>query len=227
MASGECAQKGTLPSVSTLPERFNETAKAPCHEAFAPTGVPPQVSIVPLRIDASMPFASSMSNANSFQSLLVKLVEAVRIFGTGAGYYVVYDAYGAGDEVQALRLLMLTIAIGMCATCAVEGLFLSSATAAEKGYDGGNDKVSPYQLQNSMWFVAATVVGVGWFFFDATARGAFLNYTVLISLFFTLSACNHAFQAIRHQNLTWQNLNRPVLQALMLGAGLPIILANF
>ncbi len=160
---------------------------------------------------------------NSMGSLLVKAVEATRIFGTAIGFYFVYDAYGVNDFTEALMRLVLTLGIGLCGTCAVESLFLSKATAKEKGYDQGDDSVNPYQTQNAMWFVAGTFMAVFVYLVYPNSNPAGVTYLLLIVIFFGLSAVNHAYQAISHGNLTWQNLNRPFLFAGLIAASIPVL----
>ena len=73
--------------------------------------------------------------------------------------------------------------------------------------------------------MAATVASVVVFAGYPTSRPASVTYLVLVTLFFGLSALNHAYQAIRHGNLTWQNLNRPFLFAALVAATVPILLS--
>ena len=166
-------------------------------------------------------------DTNSLGSLLTKAVEGVRIFGTGIGYYLVYDSYGVDDYTGALMRLMLTLGIGLCGTCAIESLLLSKATAKEKGYDLGEGRVSPYQIQNGMWFVSGTFMAGFVYLVYPTSKPAAATYVLLVLIFFGLSAINHAYQAIRHSNLTWQNLNRPFLFAALIAASVPVVAAVF
>jgi len=167
-----------------------------------------------------------MSDPNTVRQGLVRLVEAIRIVGTAVGFYLAYAAWGEPSSPESIRILALTLAIPMCGTCAVEGLFMARATAREKGYDSADGAViNPHQVQNTMWFLAATMVGLAWGMFFPAATQAFLLYVVLISAFFLLSAINHARQAIRYGNRTWQNLDRPFLTAAMIGGGMPIIVS--
>ena len=108
----------------------------------------------------------------------------------------------------------------------MEGLFLGRATAREKGYDSvGDATIDPYQIQNALWFLAVSVCGAIWGVWFPAATQAFLLYVVTVFAFFLLSAVNHAVQAVRHGNQTWQNLDRPFLAAAMIGGGLPIIVS--
>ena len=168
-----------------------------------------------------------MRDSNGVLRALVKLVEAVRILGTAVGFVLAYDAWGEPASVEPIRMLALTLAIPMCGTCALEGLFLTRATAREKGYaSAGDDSINPYQIQNTMWFLSAALVGLAWVLFVPEATQAFVLYVLLILGFFLLSAINHAWQAIAHGNRTWQNLDRPFLAAAMIGGSLPIILTS-
>lgn len=167
-----------------------------------------------------------MKDLANVKSNLVRLVEFIRIFGTALGFYLAYVALGVPSSPTSIRILALTFAIAMCGTLAFEGTFLAKATAREKGYDQLNSAmIDPYQLQNTMWFLAATVVGVAWAAWFPDAAEAFLLYVVLICSFFVLSALNHAWQAIEHGNRTWQNLSRPFLSLAMVVGSVPIIMS--
>ena len=166
-----------------------------------------------------------MIHASKERPVLVKVVEGVRILGTGAGFCLAYGAWNP-EAPDTIRILALTFAIAMCGTCAFEGIFLSRATALEKGYaSSGYGRINPYHIQNTMWFVAATIVGIAWGLGYPDATQGFLVYVALVSIFFLLSASNHACQAVRHENRTWQNLNRPFLTLAMVGGGVPIMVS--
>lgn len=167
-----------------------------------------------------------MSEPTTVESTLVKLVEFVRILGAALGFYLAYAALDAPSSPTAIRILALTFAIAMCGTLAFEGMFLATATAREKGYNRvGNTIIDPYQLQNTMWFLAATIVGVVWSVWFPHATMAFLLYAVFIGCFFVLSALNHAWQAIAHGNKTWQNISRPLLSLALVAGSVPIIMS--
>lgn len=59
--------------------------------------------------------------------MLVKLVEAVRIVGTGIGFFLAYRSNTDPLSGEAIRILAGTMAFVMCGTCAFEGLFLARA----------------------------------------------------------------------------------------------------
>jgi len=168
---------------------------------------------------------AGMEESVNVKSRLVKFVELVRILGVALGFYLSYAARDVPTSPASIRLLALTIAIAMCGTLSLEGIFLAKAAAREKGYDQVNDlMVDPYQLQNTMWFVAASVTGIAWTAWFPDATEAFLLYVVLICCFFVLSAMNHAWQAIVHGNKTWQNLSRPFLSLAMVVGSVPLII---
>ena len=167
-----------------------------------------------------------MRDATKVKSNLVKLVELIRTFGTALGFHLAYGALEVPPSPASIKILTLTFAIAMCGTLAFEGIFLAKAAAREKGYDQvSSAMIDPYQLQNTMWFLAATIAGVVWAAWFPDAIEAFLLYVVLICGFFALSALNHAWQAIGHGNRTWQNLSRPFLSLAMVGGSVPIIMA--
>ena len=159
-------------------------------------------------------------------SFSVKVVESVRMMGSTAGFALAYRAMDTPLSSNAIRILALTYAIALCGTCAFEGLFMAQSTALEKGYaKSAQDDRNPYQRQNTMWFLAATIVGVSWASRSTEASGALLLYVVLVGVFFVLSAANHTWEAIVHGNRTWQNLNRPFLSLALVTASLPIVMA--
>ena len=81
-------------------------------------------------------------NSTQTGSQGVKLIEAIRILGTAAGFYWVYDQQALGREIEALRFLVLTLALALCATCAAEGIFFSESSAREKGYRAEGDALT-------------------------------------------------------------------------------------
>ena len=156
-------------------------------------------------------------------SLIIRAIEMIRIATMMAGFYWIYDRQALGLEVEALRFLVLTLALSLCGTCALEGVFFSESSAREKGYRVEGERKSPYQVQNLAWFLAATATGVWLFEVDSQDPAALLGYAVFVLLFFGLSALNHGYQAIRFGNLTWQNVNRPVLFGVLIVAAVPVI----
>lgn len=167
-----------------------------------------------------------MKDLANVKSSLVKLVEVIRILGVVLGFFLAYAALGAQSSPISIRVLALTFAIAMCGTLAVEGIFLAKAAAREKGFDQvGSAMIDPYQRQNTMWFLAATLAGVAWAVWFPDAIEAFLLYVVLICSFFVLSALNHAWQAIEHGNRTWQNISRPFLSLALVAGSVPIVMS--
>ena len=59
--------------------------------------------------------------------MLVKLVEAIRIVGTGIGFFLAYQSNTDPLSGEAIRILAGTMAFVMFGTCAFEGLFLARA----------------------------------------------------------------------------------------------------
>ena len=166
-----------------------------------------------------------MNRGSIRQSTGVKIVEGVRILLAAVGFGWAYAVWNP-EAPSAIRILALTLAVAMCGTCAFEGLFLADSTAREKGYGSSTDgHVDPYHVQNTMWFLAATIVGVIWTIARPEAVQGYVVYVLLISLFLVFSAANHAWQAVKHGNRTWQNLNRPFLTLAMLGGGAPIVVS--
>ena len=115
---------------------------------------------------------------------MIKWVEATRIIATGVGFYWIYDQHSLENTLEAMRWLVMTLALALCGTCAAEGLFFSEASALEKGYRKEGDSANPYQLQNLSWFIAATVTGVWIFFAYGQQTAALVTYAVFMLLYF-------------------------------------------
>ena len=81
-------------------------------------------------------------------SLIIRAIEMIRIATMMAGFYWIYDRQALGLEIEALRFLVLTLALSLCGTCALEGVFFSESSAREKGYRVEGERKSPYQIQN-------------------------------------------------------------------------------
>ena len=78
-------------------------------------------------------------------------------------------------------------------------------SAKEKGY-GAN---SAYQIQTALFFLSISLMSVWLYIVDwGVWADVTLLFTFLLSM--TLSAANHAYQAVAHHNLTWNNLIRPL-----------------
>ena len=163
-----------------------------------------------------------MGNVTNKSVCVSNCIECLRIGGVAVGFYFAYDALSADDGIKAIRLLTLTIGL-LCGTSAFEGLFLAKASACAKGYDSDSSITNPYQKQNTLWFVASTVMSFIVFICYPDSATANVTYLLFINIFLGLSAINHSFEAVCHGNLTWQNLNRPFLFIVLIVATIPII----
>jgi hypothetical protein len=158
---------------------------------------------------------------------IAKCIEWLRIGGVIGGvicgFYFVYNAHSDGDVIQAARPLTLVLGIALCGTCAIEGIFFAKASALEKGFDSASAHSSQYQRQSALWFVTGTIVSVIVFVWYPETSAASLIYLLFVSIFLGLSAINHAYKAVCHRNVTWQNLNRPFLFIALIAATVPVI----
>lgn len=147
------------------------------------------------------------------QTLTVAM-EILRPAGIGV---VIFSAYYCGhDAVTRFHYLGPSIVLLMCGTVAFEGLFLGEVAAAKIGYAPNR----AYQIQSAL-ANAALALTAGLVYVLGWGQHAEAAIVTAMLLFFTLSAGNHAYTALRGGNLKPVNLLRPVLALLLLGLLVP------
>ena len=154
--------------------------------------------------------------------MLIQLLDIFRIVLVAIAFYVGYDkGYGdTYDPVPQLHFMIPVVIFAIAGISGIEGLFFGNRAALAKGYETGSN----YQKQSAFALLSYTFGSLVVYFAN---WGILAELTVLFIFlfFFTLSAGNHAIEAIRHKNYKWQNINRPFLLILLLaGFVYPVIM---
>jgi hypothetical protein len=144
------------------------------------------------------------------------LLELLRFAGVIAGFAFALQ-FGQTPQAQ-LHILMPWIVISIAGLTGIESVFFGRAASEVSGY-----APSAYQRQSGLNNLALAIVAaitfiLGW---GTHAEVAVLS-ALLIFLF--LSACNHAWSAIREGNLNRRNLMRPAMTVVIIAVILPFIL---
>lgn len=150
-------------------------------------------------------------------------MEFVRIAGVGLAFYLGYAA-GYAEEVYnpsaQLHVMIPLCILFIAGFSSVEGIFFGRQAAEAKGYEQGSN----YQLQSAFALLAVTLTSIMVWWLDWGIRAELTIFTVFI-LFFTLSAVNHGWQAVKHHNYKFANINRPFLVLLLMSGFIyPIIM---
>ena len=143
-------------------------------------------------------------------------LEIARWIGVVLGFQLAFFK-GANPQEQ-LHILTPWIVISLAGLTGIESLFFGEAASEITGY-----APSAYQRQSGMnnLAVAITAWMVFLFKWGTYAETAVIS-TLLIFLF--LSACNHAWSAVKEQNYHIKNLLRPGMTVLLIAFALPCII---
>ena len=149
------------------------------------------------------------------QKKLCHMLEVTRWVCVVVGFQIAY--FNSGHPPEQLHLLMPWLVLSLMGLSAIESLFFGQAASKITGYTP-----SAYQRQSGLCMLSAALAALlvwlgGW---GLHADAAVLSMTLI---FFGLSACNHAWSALREGNRGLQNLMRPVLTALLIGFAIPFI----
>jgi len=140
--------------------------------------------------------------------MLIQLFDIIRIVLVGVAFYFGYSI-GFGetyDPVAQLHFMTPVVIVAIAGISGLEGLLFGKKAALAKGYETGSN----YQKQ-SAFALLSYAFGVAIVYFAEWGIKAELTILFVFFFFFTLSAGNHAIEAIRHKNYKWQNINRPFI----------------
>jgi hypothetical protein len=157
--------------------------------------------------------------------MLIQFLDILRIVLVGIGFFLGYSSGFGGkyDPVAQIHVMTPVVIIAIAGISGLEGLFFGKAAAKAKGYEAGSN----YQKQSAFALLsyatgALLVYCAGW------GIQSELVMLFVFFFFFTLSAINHAMEAIRHKNYKWQNINRPfILLLLIAGFVYPVYMLFF
>lgn len=141
-------------------------------------------------------------------------MEWARPVGIGVVYFLaeLHDA----DAKSKFHILGPLVVVIMSGSVAFESLFLGAAASEKIGFEPHRE----YQVQSALNNLATAITALVVFLLD---WGVYADAAVVIAmlLFFSLSAANHLYTAVKDRNLKMVNLLRPALTLALLGVLLP------
>jgi hypothetical protein len=145
--------------------------------------------------------------------MFIKLLDITRIVLVGIAFYFGYSIGFSKtyDPFSQLHFMIPIVIVAIAGISGIEGLFFSKSAALVKGYETGSN----YQKQSAFGLLSYAF-GALLVYFANWGIKAELTILFIFFFFFTLSAGNHAIEAIRHRNYKWQNINRPFILILLL-----------
>ncbi len=151
------------------------------------------------------------------QKQICNVLEIVRWTCIVAGFNLAY--FLGQNPAEQLHIIMPWVVIPLAGLTGIESVFLGKTASELSGY-GYNPE---YQRQSGLNNIAVAITAIIVFLFG---WGTYAEAAVLMILliFLTLSACNHAYSAIKDKNYKIKNLLRPIMTALLLAFTMPFII---
>lgn len=151
------------------------------------------------------------------QKQICNVLEIVRWTCIVAGFNLAY--FLGQNPISQLHIIMPWLVIPLAGLTGIESVWFGKAASELSGY-GYNPA---YQRQSGLnnIAVAITAIIVSLFEWGTHAEAAVL---MILLIFLTLSACNHAYSAIKDKNYALKNLLRPLMTALLLAFTIPFII---
>ncbi len=137
------------------------------------------------------------------------VLEILRWCGVGVGFY--FAQVGGLTEQEQFSALCIWVVLSLAGLTAIQSLVFGARAAQASGYQDAG----AYQRQSGLNNLALAITTVLVYLFGWGIHAKLTVMTVLL-VFFTLSAANHTFSAVREKNYKPLNLLRPVLTALLL-----------
>ncbi|MCF8366276.1 MAG: hypothetical protein K9H16_10865 [Bacteroidales bacterium] len=153
--------------------------------------------------------------------MIIKIFEIARILAVSAAFYFGYSVgYENGYHPEAqLHLMIPIIIVAIAGISGLEGLVFGDAAAEAKGFEKGSN----YQKQSAIALLSYAMVALFVFFYNWGIKSE-LTILFTFMFFFTFSAMNHGYDAVKRKNYKWANINRPFLTLLLIaGLILPVI----
>ena len=142
------------------------------------------------------------------------MMEWLRPVGIGMVIFVAYAL--TDDAIARFHILGPLIVVVMSGSVAFESLVLGEAASEKIGYAPQR----AYQIQSGLANAAMAITALLVFVFG-WGRYAEAAIVLVMLIFFSLSAANHALNAWTNHNLKPVNLLRPVMTLLLIGFLLP------
>lgn len=155
--------------------------------------------------------------------MILQILDITRILSVCIAFYWGYTiGFAEGyDPIPQLHFMVPVIIVAIAGLSGLEGIFFAKQSAEIKGYESGSN----YQRQSAIALLSYAVIALIVYFSN---WGIKAELTILFAFifFFFFSGANHAWNAIKHKNYKWQNINRPII-VLLLIAGLvyPVLMA--
>ena len=149
-----------------------------------------------------------------------QVLEIARFAGVFAGFWLAFK--NVSDPTLAFHYLAVWVVASIAGVAAAESLCFPKQAAAASGYaDPGH-----YQRQSGINNLAVTIVSLVAFFLHwGTEAEAAICLVLLI--FLSLSALNHAHSWWREGNRSWRGITRPLGTLILLAAVLPFMFRAF
>ena len=150
-------------------------------------------------------------------STISSLFELIRWIGSGTGIFLAFLIQN--DPERQLNVLCLWVVISLAGLTGIESVFFAKAAVQQSGYEKG----SAYQRQSGLSNLALALTTIlvyllGW---GLQAKASLL---LVLLVFLSFSAINHAYSALREHNTSLRNFFRPILTILLLAAVIPFLL---
>lgn len=151
------------------------------------------------------------------QKQICNILEIVRWLCIIAGFNLAY--FSSQDPAGQLHIIMPWLVIPLAGLTGIESVFLGKTASELSGY-GYNPA---YQRQSGMNNIAVAITAIVVSFFEWGTHAEIAVFMIML-IFLTLSACNHAYSAIKDKNYALKNLMRPLMTALLLAFTIPFII---
>ena len=155
--------------------------------------------------------------------MILKILDILRIAIVSAAFFFGYRigfAHGY-DPIAQLHFMIPVIIVAISGISGLEGLLFAKKSAEIKGFEVGSN----YQRQSAIALLSYSFIAVLVYFVNWGIR-AELTVLFVFLFFFFFSGLNHAIDAIKRKNYTWQNINRPFITLLLIaGMIYPVIMA--
>lgn len=149
--------------------------------------------------------------------MLNHMLEAARWLGVFCAIYF-SQAYGADGPGQFTIYAVITVC-SLAGLTGLESVFLGEKAAEQSGYGGGGG----YQRQSGLNNLALTAVTL-WAWLRGWSLESLLALFMVLMVFLSLSAANHAYSALREGNTSRRNFLRPAAVVILWGASLPYLI---
>jgi len=145
--------------------------------------------------------------------MFLKILDNVRIiivcFAFFWGYKIGFD-FGYNPIAQ-LHFMIPVIIVAIAGISGLEGLLFGEKSAKLKGFEIGSN----YQKQSAIGMLSYAFVAIIVYLSNWGIKAELTIFFAFIFFFF-FSGINHLYDAVKHKNYKWQNINRPFIVLLLI-----------